>query len=86
MELSSTDIQELLQFVSRDGEMDCEECFKHLAEFAEHNLEGKSIPLAMLAIQEHLEECPCCKGFFDAFVEALKECENNECEEVKHNH
>lgn len=75
MGLNKQQIQELVQYIAGDstGDIDCDECFKHVAEFAETRLAGKSPCTAMKVIERHIEHCGCCHDEFQLFIEALKQ-------------
>jgi hypothetical protein len=49
----------------------CDECFGRVAEYAELQMSRLPIPLAMKAIQRHLEQCPCCRDEYRALLESL---------------
>ncbi len=51
--------------------MDCDECFGKIAEFADAKLAGRSLNESMLVVQEHLENCPCCRDEFQALLAAM---------------
>ena len=55
--------------------LSCDECFGRIGEFAEMALEGREVPEGMQVIQRHLEQCPCCKGEYEALLDALRELE-----------
>lgn len=55
-----------------DG-MTCDDCFGQIGEFAEYALDGRELSDGMEVIQRHLEQCPCCKGEYEALIEALQE-------------
>lgn len=70
--------KELLQKITRsikmtrEDEMDCNDCFDALDKFAEMELEGKSPEEAMPRVQEHLDRCAGCKDEYVALMDALK--------------
>ncbi len=53
-------------------ELDCDECYGRVAEYAENLLLSRGYTEAMFAIQRHLEQCPCCRDEFDALMEGLR--------------
>ena len=57
-------------------QLTCEDCFGQIGEFAEHALEGRELTDGMKVIQRHLEQCPCCKGEYEALIEALQELQS----------
>ena len=62
--------------------MDCDHCLHKIAEFAEVQLAGRTIPEAMECIRNHLANCPCCQHEFEDLLDALKTMEENEREGV----
>ncbi len=77
MTISKEEVSALLGLVasSKSDASDCDDCFSHLAEFAEAELLAKEIPEALLAVKRHLEQCACCKDEHDALLEGLKSLE-----------
>lgn len=73
MNITDEQVQALLGMLSltREVETDCDHCLKHMAEFAETTLAGKSIPEGLRCIEEHLERCGECREEFEALKEAL---------------
>lgn len=73
MPLSDKQVATLLSMVigTEPDSIDCDGCFKHIAEFAEIELAGSEVPDALKAIQRHLEQCPCCKDEFNALIAGL---------------
>lgn len=51
----------------------CDDCFGQISEFAEMALEGRALSEGMKIVQRHLEQCPCCKGEYEALLDALRE-------------
>ena len=58
--------------------MTCDDCFGRIGEFAEYALEGRELSEGMKVIQVHLEQCPCCRGEYEALIEALQEVDIQE--------
>lgn len=75
--LSKEQIQILLGLISttESDKVNCDECFGQIGEYAEMALEGRELSEGMQAIQRHLEQCPCCKGEYEALLDALRELE-----------
>lgn len=73
MPLTSAQIDQLLTLVTgiRDDNLDCDGCFEQIAEFAETELEGRSLGEAQQAVKTHLECCPCCADEYRALQDAL---------------
>ena len=57
--------------LTRDDEVDCDDCFKYLAEFAEMKLADRSVPEALTAIDRHLAMCGDCAEEFKLFKQCL---------------
>lgn len=74
MALSSEELNRLVRLATSvtDDEMDCDECFTHLAEFAETQLANRPLNEVMQAVQNHLHNCPCCRDEYETLLEALK--------------
>jgi hypothetical protein len=74
MSLSREEIAELLRFISltRDEEIDCERCLTLVAEFAERELAGRSVPAGLEAVAHHLSICAECREEYEALLQALK--------------
>ena len=76
-QLSNEQVQILVGLITtaEPDTVSCDECFGRIGEFAEKALEGVELPVGMQAIQNHLEQCPCCKGEYEALLDALREIE-----------
>ena len=74
MSLSNEEIAELLRLIglTRDEEIDCERCLALVAEFAERELAGRSVPAGLEAVAHHLAICAECREEFEALLRALK--------------
>jgi uncharacterized protein with PIN domain len=74
MTLSHEQTKKLLGMLSltRGEEADCGDCLKELATFAESELEGKSVPERLEAIEHHLALCGECREEYEALLAALK--------------
>ncbi|MCG8652837.1 MAG: hypothetical protein MI861_23560 [Pirellulales bacterium] len=77
MSLSKQQIDRLLSLIAsaQPDQGGCDSCFEHLAEFAELELQGRPIPEALLAIEVHLQQCPCCRLEYDALLAGLRALE-----------
>ena len=75
MSLSTEQIQTLVGLIvtTEPDQISCDDCFGQIGEFAEKSLEGRDLPQGMQVIQRHLTQCPCCKGEYEALLDALKE-------------
>jgi hypothetical protein len=74
MLLSRQEIESLLRRIActRDDEIDCERCLTLVAEFAERELAGRSVPDGLEAVAHHLSLCAECCEEFQALRQALK--------------
>jgi uncharacterized protein with PIN domain len=74
MSLSKEQIDELIRQIglTRDDEIDCERCLALVAEFAERELGGRSIPAGLDAVAHHLSVCAECREEYEALLHALK--------------
>lgn len=73
MKLDNNQLNALLGLVAstQDDKIDCDNCFDHVAEFADARLAGKPLSDALKAVQTHLESCPCCADEYRALLEGL---------------
>lgn len=74
MPLSKSELEALVRLVglTKDAEMDCQQCLALVAEFAERKLAGKSLPDALAAVDHHLAVCSECREEYEALQAALK--------------
>ncbi len=77
MVLSKEETRDLVRLVrlTRDEEINCEECLSLVAEFAEHALAGKSIPEGLDAVEHHLSVCAECREEYEALRRAFGQLE-----------
>lgn len=55
-----------------DVQLGCDECDEHMARLAEL-LAADAVPIGVLAaVQQHIENCHCCSGEFQALLSILK--------------
>lgn len=75
MNLTREQLDSLLGMLARTrpDELTCDDCAMIIAQFAEANLAGKTIPEVQQAIEYHLEMCGECREEFEALLAALKE-------------
>lgn len=75
MSLSKQQIQTLVGLIAttQSDNVSCDECFGRIGEFAEKALAGVELSEGMQLIRRHLEQCPCCKGEYEALLDALRE-------------
>lgn len=74
MTLSKQEIDGLMRLIglTKDDEIDCEQCLALVAEFAEQALAGKSIPEGLKAIEHHLSLCAECREEYEVLQRALR--------------
>ena len=74
MALTREQIDKLLVLIGsqQDDQLDCDGCLAHIAEFADLQLENRSMPEALKAVQLHLESCPCCADEYQALLDGLR--------------
>ena len=74
MALSNEEIAELIRLIglTRDEEIDCDRCLTLVAEFAERELAGRSVPDGLEAVAHHLTICAECYDEYEALLQALK--------------
>ncbi len=74
MSPSKEQIDDLMRLVglTKDDEIDCERCLALVAEFAERELAGRSIPAGLEAVAHHLSICAECCEEYEALLQALK--------------
>jgi hypothetical protein len=74
MSLSKEEINDLMRLIAltKDEEIDCERCLARVAEFAERELAGRSVPAGLEAVAHHLSVCTECCEEFDVLLQALK--------------
>ncbi len=73
MPLSKKEIDNLMRQVglTKDSEINCEQCLAIVAEFAEHQLAGKSVAEGLTAIEHHLSICGECREEYEALLRTL---------------
>ena len=75
MTLSRNESENLLRLVglTKDDEINCEQCLELVAEFAEQQMAGKSITERMQALEQHLAVCPECREEYEALKRTLQQ-------------
>jgi predicted anti-sigma-YlaC factor YlaD len=83
MELSDDQIRTLVRALSitREQEIDCGECLNMVAEFAERELAGRPIPVALETVRHHLTRCGECREEYEAMFAALKRMQEQQEQE-----
>lgn len=74
MSLSKNDLANLLRLIglTRAKEINCEQCLARVAEFAERQLQGRSIDESLEAVEHHLSICSECQEEYQALQRALR--------------
>jgi hypothetical protein len=57
--------------LTRDVELNCEQCISLVAEFADQALADRSIPEGLKVVEHHLDVCLECREEYEALREAL---------------
>lgn len=75
MPLSKQEIDGLMRLIglTRDDEINCEQCLALVAEFVELKLAGKSIPESLQAVEHHLSICAECREEYEALQRVLQD-------------
>ena len=73
MLLSKKQIDGLMRLVglTKDDEINCEQCLAVVAEFAEQQLSGKSVAEGLQAVEHHLSICDECREEYEALLKTL---------------
>ena len=73
MSMTKKETDSLLRLVglTKDDEIDCDECLSQVAELVEEKLAGKSVPERLEAVVHHLSVCPECREEYEALQRAL---------------
>ena len=74
MSLAKKEIDELIRQISlsKDEEINCDQCLSSVAEFAEQELVGKSAPKALRGVEHHLSICAECHEEYEYLQLALQ--------------
>lgn len=70
--------------LTRDDEIDCDECFDSMAEFAENQLSGRSVPEALRLIEGHIRICGDCLEEFNILKESIKDMDDDFGKRIVH--
>ncbi len=75
MSITSEQITGLMRLIgiTRESEINCNECLHHVAEFAENELAGKAMPEAQEAVSHHLTLCAECREEYNELLKAMRE-------------
>lgn len=74
MKLTSNQIESLRKVLglTKENELNCNECLEVVGEFAELQLTGAEIPEALRAVEFHLGLCLECREEYESLLKALK--------------
>lgn len=80
MSLSKKEIEGLIRMIglTRDKEINCEQCLSLVAEFAEQELRDKSVPDALKSVEHHLSVCSECQEEYTFLQDALRKMNGQE--------
>jgi hypothetical protein len=80
MKLSAGQIDDLLKAlnVTKDKELNGNECLGLVGEFAESNLQGSGTPKALEAVKHHLALCAECREEYESLFKALETLGNHQ--------
>lgn len=75
MPLNQKDLANLLRLIglTKDTEINCDQCLSLVAEFAERELAGRSVDESLRAVEEHLAICGECREEYEALRKAIKD-------------
>jgi len=74
MGLNRRQLRQLIDFVAttRNDEISCDECLTEMAEFAETELVGAEVAVALRRVEAHLLSCPECADEYAVLIDALR--------------
>ncbi len=74
MTLNQSQTDKLLRQIAATvpDELDCDGCLELLPLFVELIVAAEQIPVELLCVRIHLEQCECCTEEFQVIVECLK--------------
>ena len=74
MTLTKKQIHELVRLIglTKDKEINCDQCLLLVAEFAEQELAGKSLSDGLKAVEHHLSICAECREEYNVLQRAMK--------------
>lgn len=78
MALSKEQVDGLLRLVglTKINEINCDDCLAAVAEFAELQLVGKSLPEGLHAVEHHLSVCDECREEYEALLRTLEKVDD----------
>lgn len=78
MALRNEQVVTLMKFVASvtPDQLTCDGCLEHVPELAESQLGDVPLTDVLERVQNHLDNCPCCAGEYQTFLEALQAIED----------
>ncbi len=78
MIISKKEINGLMRLIglTRDDEIDCDQCLMRVSEFVEQELNGKTIPDSLQVVEHHISICSECCEEYNLLKLALKNMGN----------
>lgn len=79
MALTNEQITTLMQFVASvtPDQLTCDGCLEHVPELAESQLGDVPLTEVLEKVQNHLDNCKCCRNEYHTFLEALQAVEGH---------
>lgn len=83
MPLSQAELEALIRLIglTRESEIDCDQCLDLIAEFAEQQLAGRSLAEGLEAVEHHLRICPECQTEYEVLRGILENRVQEESDE-----
>jgi len=74
MPIAGDQIHRLIGLIAdvQTDELDCDDCFARVSEFAEYRLLNRPVPAALKAVERHLQQCACCRDEYEALLTGLR--------------
>ena len=69
--------------VTNETEVDCDACFEAMAEFAECQLSGASVPDALVLIDDHIKICVDCEEQYQILKTTISEMDDLDSHQAK---
>lgn len=73
MKLDPHQLKDLLNLTvtTKADSIGCDGCYELMDQFAQAELDGRSIPESLRVVRDHLEQCKCCRDEYAALLAAL---------------
>jgi hypothetical protein len=69
--------------LTNETELDCDACFDAMAEFAESQLPGASVPEALILIDDHIKICVDCEEQYQILKTTISEMDDLDSHQAK---